>query len=82
MAPFVTRLATQSLPSSHSASPVLAGRVSTTVPVFSQVWFACSLWTVTPALERISAHQKPSLNHTLLCGLSSVGDVAPVNVWS
>src|SRR5512133_170665 len=44
MAPFVTRLATQSLPSSDSASPVLAERVSTTVPVFSQVWLACSWW--------------------------------------
>src|SRR3954465_9949235 len=90
MFPLVTRLATKSLPPSQRASPVLPARPSTTVPVFSQVWSAWSRWIVTSGSPsaplvavRISAHQIPSLNHSLLCGLSSVGDAPAVgNAWS
>src|SRR3954447_20786050 len=68
----------------NSASPVLVTRVSTTVPVSVQVWLT-SLWmfTVVPPAGIISAHQEPSLYQTLLCGLSAVAAVAPVEYrWS
>src|SRR3954449_9341982 len=71
-----------SLEPSHRASDNDWARLSTAVPVSTQLLVERSRrWMCQPDEVHMFAHHRPSLNHSLLCGLSAVGGLlTPVYV--